>query len=103
MTREEANIWIENTFSDFTKEEDREESISFLVKRIFDDFEKNSVNKEDDKCKHINGRPSYEYWICSDCGSIKTDSNDSWGIAKNKWFNNESEAKFYKNNGYLPK
>ena len=24
MTREEANIWIENTFSDFTKEEDRQ-------------------------------------------------------------------------------
>ena len=55
------------------------------------------------ECKHTNGSPSYEYWVCSDCGSIKTDSNNSWGIAKNKWFKNESEAKFYKNNGFLPK
>lgn len=58
---------------------------------------------EEEECTHRSTTPSYEYVRCNDCGSILTDSGSSWGIAKNKWFNSESEAKFYKNNGYLPK
>lgn len=45
MERLKAKEWIENTFSEYTKEEDRQESIFYLVKRIYDDFEKkNSIS-----------------------------------------------------------
>ena len=50
MTRDEANLWIENTFSEYTKEEDRQESIYYLVKKIFDD---NDNKKSCDGCKSI--------------------------------------------------
>ena len=43
MTRDKANEWIENTFSGYTEEEDRQESIFYLVKRIYDDFEKKNT------------------------------------------------------------
>ena len=43
MERLKANEWIENTFSGYTKEEDRQESIFYLVKRIYDDFEKKNT------------------------------------------------------------
>ncbi|MGL5725009.1 hypothetical protein [Cetobacterium sp.] len=43
MTRDKANEWIENTFSGYTKEEDRQESIFYLVKRIYDSFEKKNT------------------------------------------------------------
>ena len=47
MTKEKANEWIENTFSDWTKEDDRQESIFYLVKKIYDDFE----NRTCENCK----------------------------------------------------
>jgi len=53
-------------------------------------------------CEHENTKPSYEYVTCNDCGAIKTDSDRSWGIAKNKWFESLDIANFYKNNGRLP-
>lgn len=43
MERLKANEWIENTFSEYIKEEDRQESIFYLVKRIYDDFEKKNT------------------------------------------------------------
>lgn len=64
---------------------------------------KEKEEKQDRECKHKNTTPEYDYVSCNDCGAIKTDSGSVWGIAKNKWFNSEVEAKFYKNNGYLPK
>lgn len=102
MTREEANMWIENTFSDFTKEEDRQESIFYLVKKIFDDKEKKEEAESKEVCNHEKTIPYYEYVRCNECGAIKTDSDSSWGIAKNKWFKNKEEAYFYKEKGYLP-
>lgn len=53
MTREEANMWIENTFSDFTKEEDRQESIFYLVKKIFDDKEKKEETEIKDRLAEL--------------------------------------------------
>lgn len=53
MTREEANIWIENTFSDFTKEEDRQESIFYLVKKIFKDKEKKEETETKDRLAEL--------------------------------------------------
>lgn len=47
MTKEKANEWIENTFSDWTKEDDRQESIFYLVKRIYNDLE----NRSCENCK----------------------------------------------------
>ena len=41
MTEAEALEWNENTFSEFTKESDRKESIYYLIKRIY-----NSINKD---------------------------------------------------------
>ena len=35
MTKEEAEEWIENTFSEFTPEEDRQESIYYLIQKIY--------------------------------------------------------------------
>lgn len=90
---------LNSMFNDFYatyKYSHRFQMIHFLNNQFFDLI-------EEEKCKHWNTTPSYEYVRCNDCGSIKTDSGSSWGIAKNKWFNSESEAKFYKNNGYLPK
>lgn len=87
-------IWDTSPFHDGTFL-DTVETVGFLSRKI--------EKIEEEKCKHWNTTPSYEYIRCNDCGSIKTDSGSSWGIAKNKWFNSESEAKFYKNNGYLPK
>ena len=43
MERLKANEWIENSFSEYTKEEDRQESIFYLVKRIYDSFEKKNT------------------------------------------------------------
>ena len=43
MERLKANECIENTFSEYIKEEDRQESIFYLVKRIYDDFEKKNT------------------------------------------------------------
>ncbi len=53
-------------------------------------------------CAHRNIRPSYDYVVCEDCGSIKTDSDRSWGIAKNKWFESLDFAEFYRKTGTLP-
>lgn len=54
-------------------------------------------------CKHQgDGYPSYDHYVCSECGSIKTDSHSSWGIAKNTWFKSVDEARFYKKHGRLP-
>lgn len=47
MTKEKANEWIENTFSEWTKENDRQESIFYLVKRIYNDLE----NRSCENCK----------------------------------------------------
>lgn len=40
MNREKVNEWLENTFSDYTKEEDRKESIFYLLKKLQDDQDK---------------------------------------------------------------
>lgn len=90
---------LNSLFNDFYstyKYTHRFEMICFLNNKLFD-------LAEDNKCKHTNTSPSYECVRCNDCGSILTDGGNSWGVAKNKWFSNVSEAKFYKNNGYLPK
>ncbi len=54
-------------------------------------------------CNHKNITPLYEFVKCNDCGSIKTDSHRSWGVAKNTWFESLEHAEFYKKNGFLPK
>lgn len=52
-------------------------------------------------CQHKSGTtPHYDHVTCNDCGGIRTDG--SWGIASNKWFKSEDEAKFYKTNGRYP-
>lgn len=40
MTEEKALEWVENTFSEYTKEEEREESIFYLIKKIYTDVNK---------------------------------------------------------------
>ena len=40
MNREKVNEWLENTFSEWTKEEDRKESIFYLLKKVQDDNDK---------------------------------------------------------------
>jgi len=40
MNREKVNEWLENTFSDYTKEEDKKESIFYLLKKLQDDNDK---------------------------------------------------------------
>ena len=44
MTKEKAEEWIENTFSEFTPEEDRQESIYYLIQKIYRDLEKEKEN-----------------------------------------------------------
>jgi hypothetical protein len=50
MTRADAKNWLENSFSDYMKEDSREESIFYLVKKIYDDFE----NRSCQNCKYYN-------------------------------------------------
>jgi hypothetical protein len=54
------------------------------------------------ECKHTKTAPLYDHVYCRDCGSIKTDSDRSWGIAANKWFESLTVAKFYKEKGFIP-
>ena len=60
------------------------------------------MSKELKQCKHRYLNHHYEYVQCVDCLSIKTDSDNSWGIAKNKWFKSLEEANFYRQYGRLP-
>lgn len=60
------------------------------------------ARKEPEPCKHENVTPSRDHVVCRDCGSIRTDSCRSWGIARNMWFKNRAEALFYQKNGKLP-
>ncbi|AUR97665.1 hypothetical protein NVP1243O_42 [Vibrio phage 1.243.O._10N.261.54.B5] len=58
--------------------------------------------KETNGCDHSGGYQSkYDHGVCLDCGYISTDSG--WGIASNKWFKSVSDAKFYQENGFIPK
>ena len=43
MTEEKALEWVENTFSEWTKPEDRQESIYYLIKKIYKDFDKGNT------------------------------------------------------------
>lgn len=40
MTEKKATEWIDNTFSEYTAEEDRKEAIVYLIKKIFNDNNK---------------------------------------------------------------
>lgn len=40
MNREKVNEWLDNAFSEYTKEEDRKESIFYLLKRLQDNHDK---------------------------------------------------------------
>lgn len=101
---------IQVRFYDFTDEKMENDIIfihhhlttNIIFNKAFEFFQLKKENK-DEKCKHRSKTTHYEYVSCNDCGSIFTDGSSSWGIAKNKWFNSELEAKFYKENGYLPK
>jgi len=44
-------------------------------------------------CQHSNKTPAYTHVVCKDCYMIKADGDDSWGRAKNKWFNSLEDAK----------
>ena len=54
-------------------------------------------------CEHKKIAVGNDHVRCCDCWKIKTDSQDDWGIAKNKWFDTYSDATFYRTNGYVPK
>lgn len=57
--------------------------------------------QQEKTCDHSNGTtPHYDWVTCNDCGAIHTGS--IFGIAKNKWFKDEDEARFYQKNGRLP-
>ena len=40
MNREKVNEWLENTFSEYRNQEDRKESIFYLLKRLQDNHDK---------------------------------------------------------------
>lgn len=90
MNREKANEWLENTFSEYTKEEDRKESIFYLLKKLQDDQDKeisrllvdindaeneifrlNNSNCKDCKYKNNDFDKENEIWekhsFCSNC------------------------------------
>lgn len=44
------------------------------------------------QCSHPNTRNCYDHLLCTDCFSIRTDSQ--WGpLASNRWFKSYAEAK----------
>lgn len=108
MTREEAKefMWIENDKNPLLRwgsHASIRNLVSSLIDKIYDDFEnEEQLQKPKEVCNHEETTPYYEYVRCNECGAIKTDSDSSWGIAKNKWFKNKEEAYFYKEKGYLP-
>lgn len=53
-----------------------------------------------DVCLHEEHTAYWDHIRCNSCGCVKTDSG--FGLAKNKWFKNMDEAKFYNKNGRLP-
>lgn len=54
-------------------------------------------------CQHTgNRRVEYDHIKCLDCGHVKTDLSQDWGISRDKWFASLEIAKFYQTHGYLP-
>ena len=99
MTREKAHEQIECLHIN----DIQARGLHLVIDKIYDDFEnEEQLQKPKEVCNHEETTPYYEYVRCNECGAIKTDSDSSWGIAKNKWFKNKEEAYFYKEKGYLP-
>ena len=84
LTREEAYIWNENSHDEkYSTVQEMEESIHYLLKRIYDSFEEREMllaTKDlcSDSCKHyLSNNGNYPLYPCSECSRFYADMWES--------------------------
>lgn len=98
MTREEAYIWNENSHDEnFSTVREMEESIHYLLKKIYDNFEV-KINKINDEfsnrsCKNCKFGMTYLFDDEIECFKIEAETQGTYfskDFSCNKWEKNES-------------
>ena len=87
MTREEAYIWNENSHDEkYSTVQEMEESIHYLLKRIYDSFE----NRSCENCIHYKQSSTHIYKTCyaNKVNGFNLESDIDFYC--NKWEKNES-------------